>query len=91
MENTPFVGPQGRCTGDNGGIISSFSLSAWDFQNNTYTIAMPGYEYVQGACAPLKSDRREARARASPGYGAAGPGAKICPATDATNATGATW
>jgi len=56
VENTPFVGPRGRCTGDNGGIISSFPVSGWDFQNNTYTSHMPGYEYVQGACAPLKSD-----------------------------------
>jgi hypothetical protein len=31
-------------------------LSGWDFQNNTYLFPMPGYEYVQGACAPLKSD-----------------------------------
>lgn len=57
IESTPFVGPQGRCTGDHGGIISSSPLSGWDFQNNTYTFHMPGYEYVQGACAPLTSDR----------------------------------
>lgn len=56
VENTPFVGPNGSCTGQNGGIISSFPLSAWDFEKNTYTIAMPGYEFVGGACAPLKSD-----------------------------------
>jgi len=56
VEDTPFVGPKGSCTGDNGGIISSFPVSGWDFQNNTYTFPMPGYEYVQGACAPLKSD-----------------------------------
>lgn len=37
--------------------MSSMPLSGWDFQNNTYTFPMPGYEYVQGACAPLKSDR----------------------------------
>jgi len=56
VEDTPFVGINDSCTGDNGGIISSFPLWAWDFQNNTYTISMPGYEYVQGACAPLGSD-----------------------------------
>ncbi len=56
VESTPFVGANGTCTGANGGIISSFPLSDWDFKNNTYRIAMPGYEYVQGACAPLKSD-----------------------------------
>jgi hypothetical protein len=55
VKNTPFVGI-GSCTGENGGIMSSFPLSAWDFQTNTYPIPMPGYEYVQGACAPLKSD-----------------------------------
>lgn len=56
VETTPFVGPQQRCTGDSGGIISSFPLSAWDFENNTYRIPMPGYEYVRGACAALTSD-----------------------------------
>jgi hypothetical protein len=56
VKNTPFVGVNDNCTGDNGGIISSFPLWAWDFRNNTYRIPMPGYEYVQGACAELKSD-----------------------------------
>ncbi len=56
VETTPFVGANGVCTGENGGIMSSFPLSSWDFRNNTYRISMPGYEYVQGACAPLKSD-----------------------------------
>jgi hypothetical protein len=56
VEKTSFVGTNGSCTGDNGGIISSMPLSGWDFQNNTYTFPMPGYEYVHGACAPLKSD-----------------------------------
>ncbi|WP_430233688.1 hypothetical protein [Nitrosomonas communis] len=55
VENTPFVG-FGGCTGVNGGIMSSFPLWAWDFQRNTYPFAMLGYEYVQGACATLKSD-----------------------------------
>lgn len=56
VEDTPFVGIRDSCTGDNGGILSSFPLELWDFQNNTYRLPMPGYEYVQGACAPLKSD-----------------------------------
>lgn len=56
VEDTPFVGPQHRCTGDDGGIISSFPLSAWDFEHNTYRIPMPGYEYVKGACDALESD-----------------------------------
>lgn len=56
VATTPFVGANGRCTGDNGGILSSFPLEAWDFENNTYRMPMPGYEYVRGACAPLKSD-----------------------------------
>jgi hypothetical protein len=56
VENTPFLGVNGSCTGDNGGIMSSSPLWAWDFQNNTWRIPIPGLEYVQGACAPLKSD-----------------------------------
>jgi hypothetical protein len=56
VEDKPFVGVNGSCTGDNGGIMSSSPLWTWDFQNNTYRIPIPGSEYVQGACAPLKSD-----------------------------------
>jgi hypothetical protein len=55
-ENTAFVGMNGSCTGDNSGIMSSMPIWAWDFENNTYTFDMPGYEYVQSACAPLASD-----------------------------------
>jgi hypothetical protein len=54
--DTPFVGAKGTCRGENGGIMSSFPVEAWDFENNTYPLAMPGYEFVQGACAPLTSD-----------------------------------
>lgn len=56
VRNSPFVGANGSCTGDNGGIMSSFPLEAWDFERATYTISIPGYEYVHGACAALKSD-----------------------------------
>jgi hypothetical protein len=56
VEDTPFVGPGGRCTGDDGGILSSFPVSAWDFEHETYTFPMPGYDFVRGACAPLTSD-----------------------------------
>jgi hypothetical protein len=56
INDTPFVGMNGSCTGDNGGIMSSMPLWAWDFRNKTYPFPMPGYEYVQGACAELKSD-----------------------------------
>lgn len=56
VEDTPFVGTKDSCTGDNGGIISAMPLWVWDFENNTWRIPVPGYEYVQGACAPLKSD-----------------------------------
>lgn len=56
VNNTPFVGINDSCTGNNGGIMSSMPLWAWDFRNNTYPFPMPGYEYVQGACAALKSD-----------------------------------
>ena len=54
--NTAFIGANGSCTGDNGGIMSSSPLSAWDFQNTTYRIPLPGLEYVHDACTPLKSD-----------------------------------
>jgi len=56
VRDESFVGFNDSCTGDNGGIMSSMPLWAWDFRNNTYPFPMPGYEYVQGACAALKSD-----------------------------------
>ncbi len=56
VQDSAFVGANGSCTGDNGGIMSSMPIEIWDFRNNTYRIPMPGYEYVQGACAPSKSD-----------------------------------
>lgn len=55
-DNEAFVGMNGSCTGVNGGIMSSMPTWAWDFQNNTYPFPMPGYEFVQDACAPLGSD-----------------------------------
>ncbi len=61
VEKTPFVGANGSCTGEHGGIMSSMQLSGWDFTHNTYSFPMPGNEYVQGACAPLKSDPFPAR------------------------------
>lgn len=56
VEDGPFVGIGGSCTGANGGIMSSSPLWTWDFQANTYRIPIPGLEYVQGACAPVESD-----------------------------------
>ncbi|MFO7533151.1 MAG: cytochrome P450 [Candidatus Limnocylindrales bacterium] len=55
----PFLGVNGSCTGEMGGISSSFPLSAWDFEHDTYPFPVPGYEWVQGACAPPRSDAWE--------------------------------
>lgn len=52
----PFVGSKDSCTGDNGGIISAMPLWVWDFEKNTWQIPVPGYEYIEGACAPIHSD-----------------------------------
>jgi hypothetical protein len=49
-----FIGTQGSC--DEGHVVSSEPLSNWDFDKNTFRVPYPGYEYVKGACAPLKSD-----------------------------------
>lgn len=54
--NEAFVGTNGSCSGDRGGIMSSFAMSAWNFQSNAYTLPVPGYEWVQGACAAYRSD-----------------------------------
>jgi hypothetical protein len=55
VDDEPFA-TFGSCTGVNGGIMSSMPLWAWDFQNNTYTFPMPGYEFVKSACESFKSD-----------------------------------
>lgn len=57
VQDTPFVGTKDSCTGENGGIISAMPLWVWDFDNNTWRIPVPGYDYVQGACVPLNSDQ----------------------------------
>lgn len=56
VQEGPFIGMNGSCTGANGGIMSSSPLWAWDIQNNTFAVPVPGVEYVQGACASLNSD-----------------------------------
>ena len=56
VRDEPFVGMNDSCSGLNGGIMSSMPLWAWDFVNTTYPFPMPGYEYVRGACAPVRSD-----------------------------------
>ena len=56
VEDVPFLGSNGTCTGDNGGIMSSSPAETWDFQTNSYRIPVPGMEYVKSACAPFTSD-----------------------------------
>jgi len=56
VRNEAFVGTNGSCKGDRGGIMSSFPMTSWDFDANTYPVPVPGYEYVQGACGAYKSD-----------------------------------
>lgn len=56
VQEGAFIGMNGTCTGENGGIMSSSPLWAWDFKNNTFSVPVPGMEYVKGACAELKSD-----------------------------------
>lgn len=56
IENSAFVGINDSCSGTLGGIMSTISLAEWNFENNTFRVPTPGYEYVRGACAPLHSD-----------------------------------
>ena len=56
VKDGPFVGTKDSCTGENGGIISAMELWVWDFENDTWAIPMPGYDYVKGACEALSSD-----------------------------------
>jgi hypothetical protein len=57
IRNGAFIGTKNSCTGDNGGIISAMPVDVWDFEQGTFTAPVPGYDYVQGACAPLTSDQ----------------------------------
>ena len=56
VQEGPFVGTKDSCTGENGGIISAMPLWVWDFENDTWALPMPGYDYVKGACEALESD-----------------------------------
>lgn len=59
VNNGPFVGTDGRCKTKKGTVMSTIPKDSWDFKKGTFAFPMPGYEYVKGACAPLKSDREE--------------------------------
>jgi len=56
VEEGPFVGGADSCTGEDGGIISAMALEYWDFEKSDYTVPIPGYDYVRGACDSLQSD-----------------------------------
>jgi hypothetical protein len=56
MKDTAFVGTEGRCKTKKGKVMSTINQELWDFDNRKFTLPMPGYEYVEGACAPLQSD-----------------------------------
>lgn len=56
IKEGPFIGTKNSCTGENGGIISAMSLDVWDFENETFTSPVPGFDHVRAACAPLRSD-----------------------------------
>lgn len=66
VQEEPFIGTNGSCTGENGGIMSSSPLWAWDTRKNTFSIPVPGMDYVQGACLPLKSDPLPPRRKSNP-------------------------
>ena len=56
LEEGAFIGVKNSCTGENGGIISSVPLWVWDFENDTWQVPVPGYDFVKGACDSLHSD-----------------------------------
>lgn len=56
LKDGPFVGTKDSCTGENGGIISAMELWVWDFENDTWSFPIAGYDYVKGACETLESD-----------------------------------
>ena len=56
IKDGPFIGTKDSCSGENGGIISAMPLDVWDFENETFTAPVPGFDHVRAACAPLRSD-----------------------------------
>jgi len=56
VQEGPFVGGTDSCTGDDGGIISAMPMWVWDFDQETWTVPVPGYDYVKAACDSLRSD-----------------------------------
>jgi hypothetical protein len=56
VKEGPFVGTKDSCTGDDGGLISAMELWVWDFENETWALPMPGFDYIKGACEAIRSD-----------------------------------
>ena len=56
LEEGAFIGTKNSCSGENGGIISAMPLWVWDFENDTWQVPVPGFDYVKGACDTLHSD-----------------------------------
>jgi hypothetical protein len=61
VKEQSFIGTKDSCTGENGGIISAMALWVWDFENDTFSVPVPGYDSVRSACAALESDPFPAR------------------------------
>src|SRR5208283_1771289 len=56
VNTTAFVGTNGGCKTKKRTIMSTINQALWDFENRKFTLPMPGYEYVQGACEHIHSD-----------------------------------
>ena len=56
VKHLPFVGSNGGCVTGEGEVMSTINQLLWNFDQNQFTLSMPGYEYVKGACAPILSD-----------------------------------
>jgi hypothetical protein len=56
VKTESFVGTDGRCKSRRGEVMSTINQKFWNFHDKKFTLDMPGYEYVQGACAPIHSD-----------------------------------
>lgn len=56
LENGAFIGINGVCSTAAGEVMSTIARGAWSFEQNAFTVQLPGYDYVKSACAPLSSD-----------------------------------
>lgn len=79
VEDGPFIGINGSCTGEGGGIMSSSPMETWDFQANSYLLPLPRLGIRRGRMCPVfppisRRHRRNSESHLKTGKACQSPG-----------------